>query len=102
MFISVNERKKEIGLRKAIGATIKDIMNQFLFESSAVTLLGGVIGIILGVAGAKILSMIMQMPVSVSWGAILTGVVFSALIGIIAGIQPARRAAKLPPVESLR
>ena len=102
MFISVNERKKEIGLRKAIGANINDIMNQFLFESSAVTLTGGVIGIILGAAGAKILSMVMQMPVSVSWGAILTGVVSSTIIGIIAGIQPARRAAKLQPVESLR
>lgn len=102
MFISVNERKKEIGLRKAIGANINDIISQFLFESSAVTLLGGVTGIILGAAGAKILSMVMQMPVSISWGAILTGVVSSTLIGIIAGIQPARRAANLQPVETLK
>jgi putative ABC transport system permease protein len=102
MFISVNERKKEIGLRKAIGANTKDIMNQFLFESSAVTLTGGVIGIILGAVGAKILSMVMQMPVLLSWESILTGVISSTIVGIIAGIQPARRAARLQPVETLK
>jgi len=102
MFISVNERKKEIGLRKAIGANIKDIMNQFLFESSAVALMGGLIGIILGTVGAKILSLVMQMPISISWGSILIGVVSSTLIGIIAGIQPARRAAKQEPIDALR
>jgi putative ABC transport system permease protein len=102
MFISVNEREKEIGLRKAIGANIKDIMNQFLFESSTVALMGGLIGIILGAAGAKILGLVMQMPISISWGSILIGVVTSTLIGIIAGIQPARRAAKQEPVDALR
>jgi len=102
MFISVNERKKEIGLRKAIGANIKDIINQFLFESSAVALMGGLIGIILGTVGAKILSLVMQMPISISWGSILIGVVSSTLIGIIAGIQPARRAAKQEPIDALR
>ncbi|MBN2863904.1 MAG: ABC transporter permease [Bacteroidales bacterium] len=102
MFISVNERKKEIGLRKAVGANTRDILNQFLFEAAAVTLMGGLAGIILGAAGAKILNIIMQMPVSVSWGSILLGVVSSTIIGIIAGLQPARRAARLQPVETLR
>jgi putative ABC transport system permease protein len=102
MFISVNERKKEIGLRKAVGANTRDILNQFLIEAAAVTLLGGLAGIILGVAGAKILNIVMQMPVSVSWASILTGVISSTIIGIIAGIQPARRAARLQPVETLR
>ncbi|MFO7574232.1 MAG: ABC transporter permease [Bacteroidales bacterium] len=102
MFISVNERKKEIGLRKAVGANTGDIMNQFLFEAAAVTLLGGLAGLILGAAGAKILNLVMEMPVSISWASILTGVVSSTIIGLIAGIQPARRAAKLNPVESLR
>lgn len=102
MFISVNERKKEIGLRKAVGANTKDIMNQFLFESSTVTFLGGLIGLILGAAGARILSLVMNLPVAVSWIAIMAGVISSTIIGTIAGIQPARRAAKMNPVDSLR
>ena len=102
MFISVNERKKEIGLRKAIGANIKDIMNQFLFESSAVTLMGGLIGIILGAVGAKVLNIVFQMPISISWTSILIGVISSTIVGIIAGVQPARRAAGLQPVDALR
>jgi putative ABC transport system permease protein len=102
MFISVNERKKEIGLRKAVGANMKDIMNQFLVESSAVTFLGGILGIIIGLAGAKILNLIMQMPVSVSPVSMIAGVIFSTLVGIIAGMQPARRAAKLMPVDTIK
>ncbi len=102
MFISVNERKKEIGLRKALGANTKDIMRQFLFEASTVTLLGGLLGILLGIAGAKILSAAMQIPAAVSWAGILTGVISSTIIGTIAGIQPARRAAGMDPVETLR
>ena len=102
MSISVNERKKEIGLRKAVGANSKDILRQFLFEALAVTLTGGVIGIILGGVGAKLLSVIMQMPISVSWESILIGVISSSIIGIIAGIQPAKKAAKLQPIEALK
>jgi len=102
MLISVNERKKEIGLRKAVGARSKDIKLQFLFESVAVTLAGGIIGIILGGIGAQILQMVTGMPVSVSWVGIVIGLVSSSLVGIIAGMQPASHAAKLQPVESLR
>jgi len=102
MLISVNERKKEIGLRKAVGAKSKDIMMQFLFEASAVTLIGGVIGIILGGVSAKVLEMITGMPVSISWEGVALGVVSSSLVGIIAGLQPAKRASKLQPVEALR
>ena len=102
MLISVNERKREIGLRKAMGARRKDIKLQFLFEATAVTLAGGIIGIVLGGIGAQILKMITGMPVSISWEGIALGVVSSSLVGIIAGMQPASRAAKLQPVESLR
>jgi len=102
MLISVSERKKEIGLRKAVGAKSKDIMMQFLFEASAVTLIGGVIGIILGGVSAKVLEMITGMPVSISWEGVALGVVSSSLVGIIAGLQPAKRASKLQPVEALR
>lgn len=101
MLISVNERKKEIGLRKAVGARNKDIKLQFLFEATAVTLAGGIIGIILGGTGAEILQMITGMPVSVSWEGIVLGVVSSSLVGIIAGLQPARKAAALQPIEAM-
>ena len=102
MLISVNERKREIGLRKAVGARSKDIKLQFLLEATAVTLVGGIISIILGGFGAQILQMITGMPVSITWESIALGVVSSSLVGIIAGMQPASRAAKLQPVESLR
>ncbi len=102
MLISVNERRKEIGLRKAVGAQRKDIMRQFLYEAIAVTLTGGVIGILLGAIGAKVLQAITQMPIAISWESILLGVIFSSLVGIIAGLQPARRAAALQPIEALR
>lgn len=102
MLISVNERKKEIGLRKAVGARSKDIRLQFLFEATAVTLIGGIIGIVLGGAGAYILKIITGMPVSVSWEGIALGVISSSLVGLVAGMQPASRASRLPPVESLR
>jgi putative ABC transport system permease protein len=102
MLISVNERRKEIGLRKAVGAQRKDIMLQFLYEATAVTLTGGVIGIILGAIGAKILGAIMQMPTSISWESVVLGVVFSSLVGIVAGLQPAKKAATLQPIEALR
>lgn len=102
MLISVNERRKEIGLRKAVGAQRKDIMLQFLYEATAVTLTGGVIGIALGAIGAKILEAITQMPTSISWESVALGVLFSSLVGIVAGLQPAKRAAALQPIEALR
>lgn len=102
MLISVNERRREIGLRKAVGARKKDITTQFLFEATAVTVTGGIIGIILGGAGAVLLESITETPTAVSWISVAVGVVFSALVGIIAGMQPAKRAAALQPVEALR
>jgi putative ABC transport system permease protein len=102
MTISVNERKKEIGLRKAVGASSNKIVLQFLFEALAVTISGGIIGIVLGGGGAIVLGKVMQMPVSVSWESILVGVISASIIGIIAGIQPAKKAARLNPIEALK
>ena len=102
MLISMNERKNEIGLRKAVGARNRDIRIQFLIEAGVVTLTGGIIGIILGGFGAKMMQMMTDMPVSVSWEGIVIGVISSSLVGIIAGIQPASRASKLQPVDALR
>jgi putative ABC transport system permease protein len=102
MLISVNERKKEIGLRKAVGAQRKNIMLQFLLETTAITLTGGVIGIALGVVGSKILAAATKMPTALSWESIVLGVIFSSAVGLVAGLQPARRAASLQPVDALR
>lgn len=102
MLISVSERRGEIGLRKAIGARKRDIRFQFLLETVAVTLTGGVIGILLGFAGALIFRTITQIPVSVSWESVALGIAFSAVVGLVAGLQPAKRASELQPIEALR
>ena len=102
MLISVNERRREIGLRKAVGARSRDITVQFLFEAMAVTFTGGLVGLLLGGAGALLLESLTQTTMAVSWEIAGVGVVFSILVGILAGLQPARRAAMLQPVESLQ
>ncbi|MFO7979680.1 MAG: ABC transporter permease [Candidatus Aminicenantes bacterium] len=102
MLMSISERTKEIGLRKAVGAQRKHILFQFLLESTAVTLTGGVLGIVLGVAGSRVMGQLIGMPVSVSWEIIAVGVLCSSLVGIIAGVQPAKKASELQPVEALR
>ncbi|OGD68942.1 hypothetical protein A3I18_02810 [Candidatus Campbellbacteria bacterium RIFCSPLOWO2_02_FULL_35_11] len=108
MLVSVTERTKEIGLRKAIGATDKDIMIQFLFESMMLTITGGVIGIILGSALSLIVTAGILTFTTYSWsfsfpvGASLLGIFVSGLIGIIFGIYPAKKAAKKSPIEALR
>ncbi len=102
MLISISERRAEIGLRKAIGARNEDIRFQFLLEAVAVTLAGGAAGIVLGFTGALIFRTISGMPVSVSWEGVVIGIVFSAVVGSIAGIQPARKAARLEPIDALR
>jgi len=102
MLISISERRPEIGLRKAVGARNEDIRFQFLLEAVAVTLAGGAVGIVLGFTGALIFRTISGMPVSVSWEGVMIGIVFSAVVGSIAGIQPARKAARLEPIEALR
>lgn len=102
MLISVSERRGEIGLRKAVGARNKDIRLQFLMEATAVTLTGGIFGVLLGFAGALVFRTITQMPVAVSWESVLTGLIFSSLVGLIAGIQPARKASLLQPIEAMK
>ena len=102
MLISVSERRKEIGLRKAVGARNKNITLQFLLEATAVTLTGGIIGIALGLAGSKILETVTKTPMAVSWQIVVLGAVFSSLVGLIAGMHPARRAASIQPIEALK
>ncbi|HDZ62814.1 MAG TPA: FtsX-like permease family protein, partial [Nitrospirae bacterium] len=102
MFVSVNERKKEIGIRRAFGATVKDIMKQFLGEALIVTISGGIIGTIIGIIVSIGLSMVKKIPVVVSWQPFALAIVFSGIVGIAAGIKPARRAAALNPVDAIR
>jgi putative ABC transport system permease protein len=102
MFISVNERKKEIGIRRAFGAGAKDIMNQFLGEALIVTMAGGVAGTIIGIAISKAMAMIKKMPAMISWEPFALAIVFSMVVGVIAGLQPAKRAAAMDPVEAIR
>lgn len=102
MLVSVTERTKEIGLLKAIGAKQKDILTQFLMESVVMTLIGGLIGILLGVSGAYLISLVAGIPFVLSVPAILIAVGVSTLVGIVFGLYPARRAAKLSPIDALR
>ena len=109
MLVSVTQRIREIGLRKAVGATKKDILGQFLLEAIILTVVGGIIGIILGILGGIIVSLILNKILSVGtwpfifsvWAAFL-GVGVSVLTGVIFGILPARKAANLNPAEALR
>ena len=100
MLVSVTERTREIGLRKAVGATGRDILFQFLIESVIVSLVGGIIGILIGTAGSLALRSFIQTEVTL-WSTVLASG-FSALIGIVFGVAPAIRAARLDPIEALR
>jgi putative ABC transport system permease protein len=102
MLTTVTERIREIGLRKALGATRSDLTSQFLAESVALTVLGGIVGIVLGWAIALAVTAFSTMTVSVSGLSVLLAVGVSTAIGIIFGYYPARRAAKLDPIEALR
>lgn len=102
MLISVTERKREIGIRKAVGARRRDILLQFLIESIAVTFTGGLIGFVVGYLGADVTTLIAQTPSAFSWKVFALAFGFSALVGIFFGVQPARKAAALDPIEALR
>ncbi|MFX0562413.1 ABC transporter permease [Bacillus pumilus] len=102
MLVSVTERTREIGIRKAIGATRAQILVQFLIESVVLTLIGGLMGIALGLGGAALVSLVAGWPSLVSWQVICGGVLFSMLIGIVFGLIPANKAARLDPIDSLR
>jgi len=102
MLVSVTERIKEIGIRKAIGATKNDILTQFLMEAIFLSQFGGIVGIIMGISGGNIVSLIFRIPAIIPFDWALIGLVVCSVIGIGFGIYPAWRAAQLDPIESLR
>ena len=102
MLVSVTERTREIGIRMAIGARKNDILLQFLTEAVLLTMIGGVTGIILGSAGAAIVSNLLSWPTLISARSITLAFLFSAFVGIFFGFYPARKAASLNPIDALR
>jgi putative ABC transport system permease protein len=102
MLVSVTERTREIGIRKAMGAKRRDILSQFLVESTTLSLVGGILGIVTGVGLALLAAALSPLPAAVSVPSIIAGLLMSALIGVFFGSYPAWRAARLDPIEALR
>jgi putative ABC transport system permease protein len=102
MTISVTERTREIGVRKALGARRREILWQFLIEAVFLTSLGGVLGIALGSAIGLVVNFFAGFPVSLPWWSFALGLAFSGTVGIFFGIMPAMKAARLDPIEALR
>jgi len=102
MLVSVTERTREIGLRQAVGAKTRDILLQFLVEAVTLSLLGGIIGIVLGLTASLLISHFAQWSTQVSLLSIVLAFAFSALVGVFFGYYPARKAAYMDPIEALR
>lgn len=102
MLVSVTERTREIGLKKAIGARKKTILHQFLTEAAVLTSIGGIIGVVLGIGLSRVVSKVAGSPTAISVPAIIGSVIFSMLIGIIFGLLPSVKAANLNPIDALR
>jgi putative ABC transport system permease protein len=102
MLVSVTERTREIGLRRAVGARRRDILSQFLIEAVFVSLAGGLIGIGVGIVGSYAIGYVFQWSVLVSWSAVVPAFLFAAAVGVFFGYYPARKASRLKPIEALR
>ncbi|MCH8328045.1 MAG: ABC transporter permease, partial [Candidatus Marinimicrobia bacterium] len=102
MLVSISERKKEIGIRRAVGARKRDIFYQFLIEAGIVTLLGGLIGIALSAVGSYVFFLLAGMPFYFSWQALMLSLFAAITVGLISGLQPALKAAALDPIQPLR
>ncbi len=102
MLVSVTERTREIGLRKAVGAKRSDILTQFLVEAIVISVMGGVLGIVLAWVSTVVLTTITGWPTAISFLSVALAFLFSTAVGLVFGIYPARKASKLPPIEALR
>jgi putative ABC transport system permease protein len=102
MLVSVTERTREIGIRRAIGARKRSVMVQFIIEAIMLCELGGAIGVVLGVIGGNVAGHYMELPVVIPYDWVVIGLVICSVVGIIFGTYPAYKAANLDPIESLR
>jgi putative ABC transport system permease protein len=102
MLVSVAERTREIGIRKAVGATRRDVFSQFLVEAILVSSVGGVIGIVLGVAVSLVIMKFLNIPLIIATWAAVLALIVAVGVGIASGLYPSMRAASLDPVEALR
>jgi putative ABC transport system permease protein len=102
MLVSVTERTREIGVRKAIGATRRSIAMQFLIEAILICQLGGALGVVMGIGIGNLMTVIFGGSFIIPWNWIITAVIVCFVVGVISGFYPALRASKLDPVESLR
>ncbi|MEJ2010246.1 MAG: ABC transporter permease [Acidobacteriota bacterium] len=102
MLVSVTERTREIGVRMAVGATEGDVQNQFLAEAMVLSSIGGAVGVVAGIVGSRAVSNMLQWPTQIPLESVLIAVVFSVSVGIFFGYYPARKAARLDPIEALR
>jgi putative ABC transport system permease protein len=102
MLVSVTERTREIGIRKAVGATQGDIFVQFLVEAVTLSFSGGLVGMILGIIFSLLMTRLAGLDATVTVWAIVVGTLFSLVVGVVSGLYPAMRAARLDPIEALR
>jgi putative ABC transport system permease protein len=102
MLVTVTERTREIGVRKALGARRRDILLQFLIESAVLALCGGALGVVLGIGTAKVITLAIGFPSVVAFWSIAVGLIVSASVGLFFGIYPAHRASSLDPIAALR
>ena len=102
MLVSVTERTREIGIRKALGARPKDILIQFLIESGTIALVGGFFGVFGGIIVAELITVLAGFPSTVAFWSVLAGLVMAAGTGVFFGVYPARKAAQLDPIVALR
>jgi putative ABC transport system permease protein len=102
MLVSVTERTREIGVRKALGARRNDLLKQFLMESATMALVGGAIGVILGVILAKTVTLLISFPSTIALWSVFAGLIVATSVGIFFGVYPARKAADLDPIVALR
>jgi len=102
MLVSVTERTREIGLRMAIGATPSDILLQFIAEAMALSIVGGLLGVLLGTGGARLVGRLQQWPILITESSVMVAFLFSAAVGMFFGFYPALRASRLNPIDCLR
>jgi putative ABC transport system permease protein len=102
MLVSVTERTREIGIRKAIGAQQSDVLSQFIIEAVILCQIGGIIGIVLGILGGNIVGLMLNVPAVVPWEWVGIGLMVCTIVGLVFGVYPAWKASALDPIEALR